>query len=122
MKRPKALEGRTYKIKPPTIEEAVYITINIHDGRPVEVFINSKHMESFQWVNTLTRFLAAVLQNPCEEFPAFAIQELKNSYDPRGGYFIPRSSVWVNGVVSHIGHIVEAYCIELGCLPGEQDD
>ncbi|MFZ9019055.1 MAG: adenosylcobalamin-dependent ribonucleoside-diphosphate reductase, partial [Paracoccaceae bacterium] len=47
--RPQSLEGRTYKLKWPDSEHAIYLTINdiILNGhrRPFEVFINSKNME-----------------------------------------------------------------------------
>ena len=56
--RPQSLEGRTYKLKWPDSEHAIYLTINdiILNGhrRPFEVFINSKNMEHFAWTVALT--------------------------------------------------------------------
>src|SRR6056297_3032073 len=71
IERPDFLLGTTYKIKPPVAEHAMYITINDillnegtdHESRqPYEVFINSKSMEHFQWVISLTRVISAVFR------------------------------------------------------------
>src|SRR5699024_6834704 len=69
LQRPEALEGRTYKIKTPLSEHALYVTINdvvLNPGtphevrRPFEIFINSKNMDHFQWIVALTRIISAV--------------------------------------------------------------
>ena len=87
-----ALHGATYRIKPPGIDESVYITVNTmrigQQSRPVEVFVNSKNMESFQWISALFRLLSAILRQP-GPFPAYVIEELKDTHDPQGGYFVP---------------------------------
>src|SRR5262249_26435517 len=59
--RPEALPGKTYKVKWPDSEHAIYITVNdvVMDGRrrPFEVFINSKNMEHYAWTVALTRMI-----------------------------------------------------------------
>ena len=64
--RPQALEGRTYKLKWPGSEHALYITVNdlVQDGRrrPFEIFINSKNMEHFAWTVALTRMISAIFR------------------------------------------------------------
>ena len=118
--RKQKLNGKTYKIKPPIIEEAVYITINDAevDGqlRPIEVFINSKHMESFQWISCTTRLLSASFRQD-GPFPDFIIGELLETFDPKGAYFIPGTGKKVNSIVAHIGMILEEHCKEIGLLP-----
>src|SRR5690349_4888523 len=64
--RPEDLPGRTYKIKWPGSDHAIYITINdvMQDGRrrPFEIFINSKNMEHYAWTVALTRMISAVFR------------------------------------------------------------
>lgn len=115
--RPEVLQSTTYKIKPQTISEAVYITISdsmVNDElRPVEVFVNSKNMENFQWVTCVTRLLSGILSQS-KEFPCWAIDELVTTYDPKGGYFIPNSKgTKANGIVAHIGIVILKHCEEL---------
>ena len=56
--RPQALPGRTYKLRWPESDHAIYITVNdvVQDGRhrPFEIFINSKNMEHYAWTVALT--------------------------------------------------------------------
>jgi len=118
--RPNTLQSTTYKIKPPIIDEAIYITISDMDVndtiRPVEVFINSKHMESYQWITCVTRLLSAALRNE-GDFPAWVIEELVDTHDLSGGYIIPKSQgKRANGVVSHIGLVFEEHCRSLGLI------
>ncbi|MEK0325728.1 MAG: hypothetical protein QQN63_08490, partial [Nitrosopumilus sp.] len=67
IQRPELLSGTTYKIKSPTSDHALYVTINdltLNAGteheviRPFEIFVNSKNMEQFQWVVALTRVIS----------------------------------------------------------------
>jgi hypothetical protein len=100
------------------IDDAVYITINdaVVDGqlRPVEIFINSKNMENFPWISCVTRLLSAVLRQD-GPFPMFAIDELIQTHDPKGGYIIPKSKgVRAHSIVAHIGFEIKKHCEELG--------
>jgi len=119
--RPQRLQGKTYKIKPPIIEEAVYITINdmaMPDGslRPIEVFINSKNMASFQWISLLTRLLSALFRQP-GPFPTFVFEEFGNTFDPHGAYIIPGSNGRkANSIAHHIGMVIVDHCKEIGVL------
>jgi hypothetical protein len=119
--RPEIVHGKTYKLKPPIIDESVYVTINDAEiggaMRPVEVFINSKNMQSFQWISLITRLLSAHMRT-AEEFPVFVIDEMLETYDPHGGYMIPKTQgVRVNSIVAHIGWVLKQHCIELGVIP-----
>ena len=118
LERGERLEGKTYKIKPLTIEEAIYITINdMHiegELRPVEVFVNSKDMKSFQWVSCVCRLLSAVLRTK-GPFPKYAIRELLDTHDPQGGYIVPHSNGYrAPSIVAHIGWVIKNHCEELG--------
>ena len=94
IERPEELRGYTYKIKTPLTDHALYITINnivLNRGTedeqeyPFEIFINSKNMEHFQWVLALTRVLSAVFRKGGDA--TFLVDEMKQVFDPQGGYF-----------------------------------
>ena len=118
--RDEVLTGITYKIKPPTLDAAIYITINdtVVDGvmRPVEIFINARHLPSIGWVTGMARILSAAFRNDGPP-PLFLIEELKQTFDADGGYIIPKSrGKRANSVVAHIGYIIEDHCKQLGLL------
>jgi hypothetical protein len=112
IKRPFVLHGSTYKIKPPNEEHALYITINdivLNEGTlqaqwyPYEMFLNSKNMENFQWIVSLTRVISAVFRKGGEF--KFLVDELKFIFDPKGGYF--KKSHFIPSVVAEIGEVLE---------------
>ena len=116
--RPEILEGKTYKIKPLTLDAAIYLTINnivLEDGqvKPYEVFINSKDTSALQWMIAVTRLLSAVFRKGGDI--TFVIEELRSVFDPKGGYFGP-GGVWQASVVAEIGAVVEAHLVSLGLL------
>lgn len=117
--RPERLNSTTYKIKPPVIDDAIYITITnmvIKDEeRPLEVFINCKHMKSFEWISLVTRLTSLIFKE--DEFNRKALDELIETHDPKGGYIIPKSNnKKVHGIASHIGEIIKEHCVGLGLI------
>lgn len=104
--RPAALSGTTYKLKSALAEAALYVTINDLDGRPFEIFINSKAMEHFQWVVALTRIISGVFRVGGDV--SFIVEELEAVFDPRGGYFKPGQG-HVPSLVAEIGAIISAH-------------
>jgi ribonucleoside-diphosphate reductase alpha chain len=76
--RPGELAGRTYKLRWPESEHAMYITINdiVQDGRvrPFEIFINSKNMGHFAWTVGLTRMISALFRRGGDV--SFVVEEL----------------------------------------------
>ena len=109
-KRPEILFGSTYKVKPVTSDHAMYITINdivLDCGtiRPFEIFINSKDMEYFQWVVSLTRVISAIFRKGGNI--DFLIEELGCIIDPTGGYF--RKGKFIPSVVSEIGAVIDIH-------------
>ena len=116
--RPETVDGKTYKIKPPIIDDAIYITINDAEVagqvRPVEIFINSKNMDSFQWISLITR-LASALMRTSDKFPYFIIDEMLETFDPHGDYVVPKTKGRrANSIIAHIGMVLEDHCKELG--------
>jgi len=115
--RPGSLPGRTYKLKWPESDHALYVTINDieQDGRrrPFEVFINSKNMEHFAWTVALTRMISAVFRRGGDV--SFVVEELKSVFDPRGGYW--QQGRYVPSLLAAIGEVIERHMIDIGFLP-----
>lgn len=118
--RPDKLKGSTYKIKTPNCEHAMYVTINdivvnkdsdSEEVVPYEVFLNSKNMEHHQWVVALTRTISSVFMNGGDTI--ILVEELKNVFDPKGGYF-KKGGVYMPSLVAEIGCIIEQHLIGLG--------
>jgi ribonucleoside-diphosphate reductase alpha chain len=115
--RPEALPGKTYKVRWPESEHALYITLNdiVQDGRrrPFEVFINSKNMEHFAWTVALTRMISAVFRRGGDV--SFVVEELKAVFDPRGGQWM--RGRYVPSLLAAIGEVIETHLIDIGFLP-----
>jgi ribonucleoside-diphosphate reductase alpha chain len=115
--RPEALPGRTYKLRWPESDHAIYITINdvVQDGRrrPFEIFINSKNMEHYAWTLALTRMISAVFRRGGDI--AFVVEELKAVFDPRGGAW--QRGRYVPSLLAAIGEVIERHMIDIGFLP-----
>src|SRR5262249_29124289 len=66
LEREGVLAGFTYKLRWPSSDHAMYITINDieRDGRrrPFEIFINSKNLEHYAWTVALTRMISAIFR------------------------------------------------------------
>lgn len=127
MKRPEALQGRTYKIKPSILDHALYLTINDivlnegtpHESRqPFEIFVNSKEMESYQWVVAMTRLISAVWRKGGDAL--FMVEELKSIFDPNGGYFSPKAHGRMPSLVAEIGYVIEDHFKWLGLIKDEK--
>jgi ribonucleoside-diphosphate reductase alpha chain len=120
--RPETLPGRTYKLRWPESDHAIYITVNdilAADGRgrtvrrPFEVFINSKNMEHYAWTVALTRMISAVFRRGGDV--GFVVEELKAVFDPRGGQWM--GGRYVPSLLAAIGDVIERHMIDTGFLP-----
>ncbi|MGE0717874.1 MAG: adenosylcobalamin-dependent ribonucleoside-diphosphate reductase [Alphaproteobacteria bacterium] len=115
--RPEALPGKTYKIRWPETDHAIYITLNdiVQDGRrrPFEVFINSKSTEHYAWTVALTRMISAVFRRGGDV--SFVVEELKAVFDPRGGTWM--DGRYVPSLLAAIGEVIERHMIDIGFLP-----
>ena len=121
--RPEALKGRTYKLRWPDSDHALYITLNDieqpgPDGqlrrRPFEIFVNSKNMEHFAWTVALTRMISAVFRRGGDV--SFVVEELKAVFDPRGGAWM--EGRYVPSLLAAIGGVIERHLQEIGFLGG----
>ena len=119
--RPEELPGKTYKIKWPESDHAMYITINdvVRDGRrrPFEIFINSKNMDNYAWTVALTRMISAVFRRGGDV--SFVVEELKAVFDPRGGQWM--GGRYVPSLLAAIGDVIEHHMIDIGFLPSPKE-
>lgn len=101
-------DSATLKLRAPGItEHAIYFTI-VGTPKPHAFFINSKGMDSFQWITALmTSYSRQVRKGiPITNI----IQDMKETFDPNGSYVIPNgTNTTVNSVVHHLGLILEKY-------------
>lgn len=128
-KRPDVLQGSTYKIKPPVEDgSAIYITINdviVNEGtenehkRPFEIFLNSKNMDSFQWISAITRLISSVFRKGGDI--TFLVEELRNVHQPNGGYY--QKGKFYTSIVAEIAEVLEKHMISIGMIkPPELDE
>ncbi len=107
-RRPKTLEGRTYKITWPTLPSALYLTVNRYEeggGFPFEVFINSRSSQNAEWMTALTLMISAIMRTTNDvEFIARELQQIISAHD----------SAWIDGIyygslVARIGKVLEEH-------------
>jgi hypothetical protein len=122
VERPEMLLGSTYKVKTPLSEHALYMTINdivLNPGtehelrRPFEIFMNSKNMDHFMWVVALTRVISAVFRKGGD--CTFLVDELKEVFDPKGGYF-KQGGKYMPSLVAEIGNVLESHLTMIGLI------
>ena len=122
LERPEILVGSTYKVKTPISDHAMYVTINDivlnqntddEKRRPLEIFINSKNLDHYQWIVALTRVISAVFRKGGDV--TFLVDELKAVFDPRGGYWQPGGK-FMPSIIAELGYIVEKHLISIGLL------
>ena len=103
------LQGKTYKIKSPLLQNSVYITINNNEnGLPFEIFVNSKDMSHYQWIVGLTRVMSAIMRQNDLNDVKMLIDELSSVCDPNGGYFI-QGGTWMPSIVAHISDVLREH-------------
>lgn len=115
LERPRTVEGRTYKISPAVTDSAMYVTINdivlpSGERRPLEMFINTKHVAHQQWITALTRMVSAIFRKPGPYL--FVAEELRQIYDPQGGYF--EGGKMMPSVVAHVADVLNEHFIWIG--------
>lgn len=122
---PDHLSGNRYRLKSPIYESSLYmIVMNAEiDGqlRPVEVFFESKNMESYSWIKFTARMVSALFRQP-GPFPAFIIDEMCQTSAPNGSYFLPKGGGQVESIVHHVGVVLRDHCAALGLLGGVELD
>ena len=100
------LDSHTYKLRPGVDDESpIYFTI-VGGAEPESFFINTKRMESYQWIiTTMTGFSRQIQLGATIES---IIKDMKEAFDVNGSYFIPGGQK-VNSIVHHLGLILERH-------------
>ena len=108
-------KSSTYKFRVPESDRAVYLTI-VDSGDRTKVksiFVNSSEMSSFQWVTALMTSYSRQIRSG--EKVESIIQDMKESFDPNGGYTVPGkkdalgNQLEVRSIVHHIGILLEEH-------------
>lgn len=106
--RPPVLESATYRVAVPPWDDDMMVTISVENGEIRELFVNSDHTKSFEWISYLTRTVSKRLQ--AGEHALALATEMKEVYDTEGGYIIPKSQgVRARSVVYHLGWVIEQH-------------
>jgi hypothetical protein len=95
------------------------MVLNGDERHPYEMFINSKNMDHFQWVLALTRLVSAVWRKGGDS--TFLVEELKNVFDPKGGYY-KRGGLYMPSLVAEIGTVIEQHLKSIGVIKVEVDE
>ena len=104
IKRPEVLPAAVYKVKDPTKDTNIYCSISNMGGKPFEIFVNSRHTESQQWVSAMTVLLSLAFRAgiPAE----FIGKELQQIVDSNPFFYKGKSGC----TVSHIGRVILRHC------------
>ena len=86
--RPDVLLGTTYKIRWPSHNSSLYVTINDMDDRPYEIFVSSASSRDVEWITALTLMISALMRRG--EDISFIPRELKKIVSPQ-------DIAWING-------------------------
>lgn len=103
--RQEILEGKTYKLKWPGIDNAFYLTINdtvdpdTGTRIPFEIFINTKSVVHQEWIHALTRTISAVFRRGGDV--QFLVEELTQVFSAGQGNWIRQK--YVPSLVALIG-------------------
>lgn len=124
--RPEELPGKTYKLRWPESDHALYVTLNdiVQDGRrrPFEIFINSKNTEHYAWTVALTRMISAVFRRGGDV--TFVVEELKAVFDPRGGQWMAspgQPARYVPSLLAALGEVIERHLIDIGFMANPKE-
>lgn len=116
--RPAQLYGTTYRLKPPGLEHALFITINDidHGGRrqPFEIFINTKNLQFLAWSTALTRMISAIFRRGGDL--SFVTEELLAVFDPTGGGYW-EDKQYVPSIIAGIGKVIRQHLDGTGAAP-----
>lgn len=107
--RPEVLEGKTYKIKWPSIGSAIYLTINHSLEQPFEVFLSSKDAKFHDWATALTVMITAIFRKGGDiRFVAKELQQIQSLNDSafKEGYHHP-------SLVAYIGFKLEQHIADM---------
>ena len=101
--RPFALSGETYKLRTQVYTHAFYVTINDLNGKPFEMFINSKNNNIVVWIGAFTLMASAIFR--AVPNIDFLVKEMLQAVDPMGGHHAHQTHH--ESIVAEIFYIVD---------------
>jgi ribonucleoside-diphosphate reductase alpha chain len=104
-RRPDMLDGCTYKIKWPSWESAIYVTVNDHKGRPYEVFIASKDARYQEWIIAISILVSIIVRKADD--PLSIISELKQIQSTHDSAFLNKKRY--GSVLARIAEVIEMH-------------
>lgn len=116
IKRGDVLEGKTYKIKWPSLGSSIFITINYLDTKPYEIFFASKDAKFQDWMSGLTLMASALLRSGVD--PAVIPRELKQVVSTHDTQW--HKGKFYGSLVARIGAVVEQDFIDHGLFQPEE--
>lgn len=105
--RPDVLASQTAKIQWPGLQSALYLTIGYVNGKPFEVFLNSKDQKAMEWTMGLTLLMSMclrkgiALETIADEFQQISSLEGGWAPDVAG-----KQKYWPS-LISYLGHRLE---------------
>jgi ribonucleoside-diphosphate reductase alpha chain len=105
--RPDALQGYTHKIKWPSLESALYMTVNFDadDNTPYEIFFASKDARTHDWMTSLSLMMTGIFRRGGDV--SFVARELQSVQSLKDGAFIGER--YRPSLPAFIGDILEGY-------------
>ena len=126
LKRPLVCNSKTYRLKPPQTEHALYVTLSSIEQdekqHPFEIFFNTKNPEHIEWTSALTLTISIAFRTAIETGSSLngLISNLKETFGTSGSYLskVPSKPKFVNGLVAEIGLVIEVFneeCLAWNC-------
>ena len=111
--RPDVLNGATYVIQTPTCTHPIHLTINnieyIVNGqvklKPYEILVSTSNIDQYMLLNSVAILTSALYKN-CNGDISWIAEDLKNIFDPKGGYF-KKGKGYINSIISELGFVLE---------------
>jgi len=76
--RDDVLNGVTWEFKLDTLDSPLYVTLNMLDGKPYEIFINCIDGKVLEWSSITTRLLSAIFRQGGDS--SFVWEELEQMF------------------------------------------
>lgn len=109
--RPEELQGVTSKLTW-NDDPSLFLTFNVHEGAPFEIFINSKSTVHTQWTTAVSRLITAIFRRGGDL--SFLPAELIQVTDPNGGAWI--KGKYVTSLVALLGHKLQEHLVNMGAI------
>lgn len=119
LERSQHLDGRTYKIKWPGRDSAIYVIINhTQDYKPYEVFITSKDGRDQEFTTALTILMTGIFRRGGDvSWIATELQQVRSMLQ---GHWLDKK-YWPS-IVAYIGNLLERHLAELAQIAEHQPD